>query len=336
MSDQTPTPPTPEAAPAATPAAAPPEPPKATPSAAKGKAPAEPPKPAEPAQEPPKAEEKPKPKADDWAKLSAAEKRQRAERDKLDARAKELAAQEKALEAQRERAALIDRAKAGDWEAREKLLAETGVTYDELTKRKLSGGKVDKAETALERVERLEKELQERDAKAQRELEEGTVRHATETFVQHVTKEAAEQYPILAGEVVERPDWVQTVIREAINESRRTGSSITYAEAAQRLEQHLRDETERRYARLRPAQPPTPPPAAEEAPTTSTETRPRDQAGRFAGGGGPRRLTNEVSAERSSSALPRPERARQMTQRERDIEERERLKRAAAALPSRR
>jgi hypothetical protein len=339
MSEPTQTPPTPAAAPAVTPPAAPPEPAKAPPPvAAKGKAPAEPPKPAaEPTQEPPKAEEKPKPKADDWAKLSAAEKRIRAEREKVETRAKELAEREKALESTR---SLIEKAKGGDWEAREKLLAETGLTYDELTKRKLSGGKVDKAEEVAKELEKLKAEMAARETKAAQDFEENTIAQNLDACVTFATKEAATEHPILAGEIAENPDWVSTVMRSAIaaivkNGGRdERGNPMTVKDATARLETHLRTEAEKRIARLRPPQPPAPPPAAAE-PTTSNETRPRDQAGRFAGGDGPRRLNNGISAERSSAPLPATDRARPRTQRERDQEERERLKRAAAALPRR-
>lgn len=280
--------------------------------------------------ETPKAEPE-KPKADHWAKLTHKEKQHKKASDELAAERRAFAEERKAIEAQKERLSLLDRAKAGDWDAQQQLMKEGGLSYDQLTKRMLAAGKVDKGETALAEVERLKAELAEQRANAAKEAEEAAFSDTVETFVRHVTQEAPADYPILAGEIeVDRP-WVESVLREMLAVSRESGVRITYAEAGGKLEAYLRTTTDRRVARLRPATPPMPP--ADEATKQSTETRPRDETGRFAGVDGPRRLTNRDSAERSTA--PPLSSSRRLTAFERRQEEKETLRRAAAAMPRR-
>lgn len=323
------TPPPTTSAPATAPVAAPPAPPPSKEPAAKGgRGPTTPPAAAAPA-EPPKLE---KPKADEWARLTAQEKRHRKEAETLAAERRAFAEERKGIESQKERLALYDSAKAGDWTARQALMKETGLTYDELTKHVLAGGKVDKGETALQRVERLEAAIKERDEKDAASAQERGFRQDCENLTAYVTREKPDDHPILAGELETNRPWVEQVIKEMIDEAARTSRSLTVVECASLIEGHLRSETERRAARLRPAQPP-PPPAVEAPKQSDDGTRPRDQTGRFAGVDGPRRLTNRDSA--ASAAPTPPTSTKRMTPRERDAAERERLSRAAAAMPRR-
>lgn len=287
-----------------------------------------------PAEATPSPADKPKPKADEWAKLTHKEKLHRKEAEALAAERRAFAEERKGVEAQKERIALIDKAKGGDWEARQALMKESGLTYDELTKRVLAGGKVDKGETALQRIERLEAALAEKDAKAQSDAAARAFKADVDNLTQHVSKETPEAYPILNGELEANRPWVESVVREMIDEAARTNRTLTVVECAGLIEGHLRAETDRRVARLRPAAEPPPPPAEEATKHSDDGTRPRDQTGRFAGGDGPRRLTNRDSAATaapSTSTAP----ARRLTPRERDEQAREQLKRAAAAMPRR-
>jgi uncharacterized cupin superfamily protein len=283
--------------------------------------------------ETPKAAEPPKapaqqPGADKFAQLSATEKRLRKEADKV-------AADRKALEAERQahadRLALIERAKAGDWEAREKLLEETGVKYDDLTKRILTKGKGQVSE-AQERTAREVAELKaklEAKEKAEQEAAEKAGWAATVSeFKKTVT--SGDAYPLLAGEIEAEPDYIESVLRSLDKAARESGEPITLAEAASRLERYFREQTERRSKRLGK----TSEGLVSSTQTSTPPTSPRDQRGRFqpSSGDGPRTLTNGLSAERSSapkgSSAPRSK----MTQRERDLEERERIRRAANAF----
>jgi colicin import membrane protein len=264
-----------------------------------------------------------------WQKRSAEEKRARKEADRIAAERKAAAEERKALEAERaahaERVALIDRAKAGDWEAREKLLAETGVTYDELTKRALNSRKGDSvAEKTAREVAELKAQLERERADAAKRAESETWSQTVGAFTHHVTKEAAAEYPVLAGEIEADPDLIDSTLRSMERIARESGQPITLRDAAVKMEQFFRQQAERRVARLRPAAPET-------APQTS-ETKPRDQRGRFERGDGPRKLTNDLSAQRSSPPKGRNEPSRPLTMRERDEANRERLRRAASAM----
>jgi hypothetical protein len=276
-----------------------------------------------PAAEAPKA-----PGADKFAQLSATEKRLRKEADAL-------AEKRKAFDAERsahaERLALIEKAKAGDWEARERLLEETGVKYDDLTKRILTKGRG----AVTEAQEKTARELAE--LRARLEAKEKAEAEAAEKaawggviadFKRTVT--ASDAYPLLAGEIEAEPDYIESVLRSLDKAARESGEPITLAEAASRLERYFREQTERRSKRLGK----TSEGLVSSTQTSTPPTSPRDQRGRFqpSSGDGPRTLTNGLSAERSSapkgSSAPRSK----MTQRERDLEERERIRRAANAF----
>jgi hypothetical protein len=315
--------------------------PTAPPSAAPSQdAPAASVPPAEAAGATPAAEKpKPPPAAKDWAKIASEEKRIRAERAKLDAERRAISEAAKSRAAREE---LETKAKAGDAEAQDKLLAGYGITYDQLTRRALNRGKVDKGAAALEKLEKLEADLQKREEDAKRAAEESATQ-AQETelarqidgFCGYVSKEAAAEYPLLSGEVEENRGYVEATIRHMVRvhaEAIAKGDlppetpPLIAGDVAKRLEAHLLAETNRRMARLRPA-----PPTAD--PKTSTETSPRDEQGRAANADGPRRLTNGLSAERTTPAGSRP---KAKTPFERDREERERIQRAANAFSPRR
>jgi hypothetical protein len=319
--------PTPPSAPSAASAAAPPV--SAPPSETGGAS--------DPA--PAAAPEKPAPKADAWAKLSAEEKRVRKERAALEAERK---AHADAVKARTAREELEAKAKAGDWEAREKLLAETGITYDELTRRALNKGKSDKGETALRELEQLKADLAKREADAKQAAEESAKQAAEaelasriDGFCTYVSTEAASTYPLLSGEIEANRAYVDATIRNMVALHNKAieageipaGTLLVAEEAAKKFEEYLVAETNRRMARLRPA----PPPEAD--PKNSTTTSPREETGRAAGADGPRRLTNGLSAERTTPAGSRPT---PKTAFERDAEERERIKRAANAYSPRR
>jgi hypothetical protein len=300
-------------APAAAPAAPPPE-------AAK---PAEAAAPAEAA--PP---EKPAPrKADEWQRISAEEKRIRKERERVETERKAFAEERKAHQ---ERVALIERAKAGDWEAREKLLAETGVTYDELTKRALNSRKGDSvAEKTARELADLQAKIDAKEKAEAAAMEAAVWKSSVSDFYQHVAVEAKDKFPHLNVELetdgdFATPEALETELRRQVAEAQKDGRDISVGDAARALEDRYRRQYERRVARLRPA---TPPPAEQ----TST-TKPRDQRGRFERGDGPRKLTNDLSAERSSPPKGRNEPSRPLTMRERDEANRERLRRAASAM----
>jgi hypothetical protein len=286
----------------------------------------------------PAAPPKPPPAAKDWAKLSSEEKRIRKEREKIETERRALAETAKARAARDE---LESKAKAGDWEAREKLLAEHGITYDEMTRRALNKGKSDKGETALRELEALKADMAKREADAKAKADddakaahETELAHRIDGFCSYVSTEAAKTYPLLSGEIGANRGYVEATIRNMVTLHNRAieagelpaGTLLIAEEAAKKFEDYLVAETNRRMALLRPA-----PPEAD--PKNSTTTSPREEPGRAAGTDGPRRLTNGISAERTTPAGPRPT---PKTAYERDLEERERIKRAANAYSPRR
>jgi hypothetical protein len=284
------------------------------------KPPAEAAKPAE-AAEPAKAAPAP-PRAQDWAKLSAEEKRNRKRADELAAREREIAERAKALD---EIAGLKTRAKAGDPEAIARLVDEFGIDYDKLTQYHLRGRKVDP-------TEKTARELAELKAQLEREREEAAQRAESESwqatigaFRSHVTKESADDFPLLSGEIEADPDLIDATLKSMA----KAEPSLTIRDAALRMERYFREQTERRAARL----PKPTAPQASPTPETSSQDTPRDQrTGRFARGDGPRtRLTNDLAAERAAPPKGK-EPGRKLTQRERDLEERERIRRAANAM----
>lgn len=279
-----------------------------------------------PAAEPPKPA---KPAPDAWAKHAAEEKRLRKVAEKVEADRKALEVERKAVA---ELETLKASAKAGDPEAIDRLVREFGVDYDALTRYQLRGRKVDPQEKLAREVEALKAERQREREEAQQRAEAEAWEATASSFRAHVLKESPDDYPMLAGEIEAEPDYIDSVLRSIEKHARESGQPTTIRDAALKLERYFREQTERRAARLKPAAPMAAAPAASPETSSDTKARPRDQqTGRFAGGDGPRRLTNDLSAERSAPPKGRDP-SRPLTQRERDIEERERLRRAANAL----
>lgn len=266
-------------------------------------------------------------RAEQWAKHAAEEKRIRKERERLEGLSREINEKSKALA---DLDALKAKAKAGDPEAIDRLVSEFGVDYDALTRFQLRGRKVDPGEKTARELAELKASIEREKAEAQQRSEREAWDATTSDFRAHVLKEAPSDYPLLAGELEAEPDYIDSVLRSIEKHARESGQPTTIRDAAMRLERYFREQTERRAARLNK-------PAATEVaappPETSTDkARPRDQqTGRFAGGDGPRRLTNDLSAERSVPAKSR-EPGRKLTMRERDEQERERIRRGANAM----
>lgn len=297
-----------ETATVAAPAAAPE--PAAAPAAAAPEAPA-----AEPAK-------LAKPKADEWTRLSAAEKQARAKAAQVEADRKAFEAEKQAHAAKLARADLIDRAKAGDWEAREQLFNETGVSYDEWTKRTLTAKRDTPADKAMREVAELKAQLEREKAEAAKQAEAASWASTVEGFKHHVTKEKPEDFPLLSGEVEADPELIESTLKSMA----RLEPTITLRDAALKLERYFKDQTDRRAARLRPNTAPSAPAA------TSDTTKPRDQRGRFERGDGPRKLTNDLSAERSTPPKGRDAKSGPLSMKERDELAREAMRRAANAL----
>lgn len=275
------------------------------------------------------------PRSEDWNRVRAAEARATKVREESEKRAREAEAKAKAAEEKASsleaRAALIDKAKAGDWEAREALLKEGGVTYDELTKRALAGKANPTAKLAAEIAE-LKASLAKRDEEATKAANESAKASMVSAFFHQATKVEPDKYPLLAGEIADAPAELERVLRDWHVALEKRGESLSMAEACERYESYLLDQTKRRAARMRPATTGeanvgTPDPK-------NSEQRPRDESGRFAGGNGPARLTNGDSAERSSAPQLKPKGSSPKTLREKQAEENERLRRAAAAMGS--
>lgn len=262
-----------------------------------------------------------KPKADEWTRISAAEKQARAKAAQVEADRKAFEAEKQAHAARLARADLLDRAKAGDWEAREQLFAETGVSYDEWTKRTLTAKRDTPADKAMREVAQLREQLEREKAEAAKQAEASAWASTVDGFKHHVTKEKPEDFPLLAGEVDAEPEYIESVLRSIA----KLEPTITIRDAALKLERYFKEQTDRRAARLRPvaATPPTP---------TSDTTKPRDQRGRFERGDGPRKLTNDLSAERSTPPKGRDAKSGPLSMKEKDELAREAMRRAANAL----
>ena len=262
------------------------------------------------------------------ARIKATEQRTRQQAAAAEQKAREA---EQTLKSIAEERALKERAKAGDWQAREKLLEEYGISYDDLTRWKLTGGKVDPAEEVKRELEALKSQLTAKERAEAERAEASAWSERIETFAA-VAREASSNAPLVVGELEDDPDYVHATVRSLVEQS----PQMTYLQAVQAFETYLRSQTERRYGRIKPpvdtavnaANTPV-----QTAAKTETRQRPRDNEGRYAGAGGPRRLTNTAAAERSTVSDTNAAPAR--TAAERARQERERIARAVNALANR-
>lgn len=263
------------------------------------------------------------------ARIKATETRTRQQAAAAEAKAREAEAVMRSLAEER---ALKERAKSGDWEAREKLLEEYGISYDDLTRWKLTGGKVDPAEEVKRELNALKSQLSEREKAESERAESALWSERLSTFAQ-VAKDPTSSAPLVAGELDDDPEYVHATVRALVQQS----PEMTYLQAVQAFESYLRQQTERRSSRIRPAVDKSATAADTNAQTaTKNETRqsrPRDTEGRYAGANGPRRLTNAAAVERSTVADSTATPAR--TAAERARQERERIIRAVNALANR-
>jgi hypothetical protein len=253
-------------------------------------APAEaaPPAPPEAPATPAPAVEKP-PAARDWTALRAQEQRVRKQAEEAKA------AQKEANEARAYREEIERLAK----ESPEEALKRLGLSYDDLTKRRLNGGRKDPVEAARDaaraETERMLREQQEAAQKAQSEAQErASAEHwqtVTNTFSEHVKAQSAD-LELVASVLARDPEAVYADLRRMAEANPRA----TIEQAARDLEAQLEAELKQLMG-LKKFQALMAPPASPEAPKTDTTTQ--SQTGRDVAHGA-RTLTNTHAQERAS------------------------------------
>lgn len=255
------------------------------------------------------------------ARIKATEQRTRAQVKAAEAKSREAEETLRSVAADRE---LQARAKAGDWKAREALLEANGISYDDLTRWKLTGGRVDPAEEVKRELSELKTQLSEREKAAQESALKSAWDERLSTFAS-VAQDPSSAAPLVAGELEDDPSFVHETVKAMVEQN----PQMTYLQAVQAFESYLRQQTERRYGRIKPAID-SQTTAQNNAPdkTTATATRPRDSAGQKGTGDGPRRLTNASTSERSKLATPSTPRNAV----EREQQEKDRIRRAIDAM----
>jgi len=231
----------------------------------------------------------PPPAARDWNALRAQEARLRKQAESLKA---DRAAAE---EARAYRAEIEKLAK----ESPEEALKRLGLSYDEITKRRLQGGRKDPAEAVKEaaraEAERLFREQRESEQKAAEERQQAAQAEqwtrVVSAFEAHVNG-SGESHELLRSELADSPEEVQAVLRGMA--ARQPDLSIE--RAADLYEGWLVEQTKKRMslgkikALLQPAAP------------AETDTAAQSTTGRDAGAHGARTLTNSHAQERASTS----------------------------------
>jgi hypothetical protein len=255
------------------------------------------------------------------ARIRATEQRTRSQAKAAEAKAREAEETLRSVAADRE---LQARAKAGDWKAREALLEAHGISYDDLTRWKLTGGRTDPAEEVKRELSELKTQLSEREKQAQEAALKSAWEERLSTFAS-VAQDPSSAAPLVAGELQDDPAFVHETVKAMVEQN----AQMTYLQAVQAFEAYLRQQTERRYGRIKPAIDSAPAEAnTTAADKTTSGKRPRDSAGQRSTGDGPRRLTNASSSERSK--LSTPSNPRNAVEREQ--QEKERIRRAIDAM----
>jgi hypothetical protein len=269
---------------------------------------------------PEKPAEKP-PSAKDWNAVRQQEVR-------LAKRAEALKAAEKAAqEAMAERDELARLAKENPDEALKRL----GLSYDDLTKRRLNARKTPE-EVAREAAKaEAAKLLEEREAAAakQREAEEAKAaeehwQNVAKTFSDFVGK-SGDAHELLRAELEADADEVHANLREMARQK----PDLTIDKAADLYEGWLLEQTKRRLGLSKVKALMQPPAPAEGTKPSKDTTAPGAESGREGSGAGARTLTNGHAQERATAAST-PKNANR--HREAFEEEQERLRRAVALL----
>lgn len=271
--------------------------------------------------EPPKPAEKP-PTARDWTAIRAQEARLSKEREAVKQQAKEAA----------EARARLDEIEKLAKENPDEVLKRLGLSYDEITKRRLNARKTPEEvarEAAKAEAQRLLDEREQAATKAREEAESKAAEQHWETvskaFSDHVAA-SGEAHELLRVELESSPEDVQAVLR-AMAQQR---PDLTIDKAADLYEQHLLEQTKRRLG-LSKVRALMQPPASAEGTKPSTTTAPGAESGRDGTGDGARTLTNGHAQERATAASAPQNPANR--HREAIEEEQERLRRAMALLP---
>jgi len=254
------------------------------------------------------------------ARIRATEQRTRSQAKAAEAKSREAEETLRSVAADRE---LQARAKAGDWKAREALLEAHGISYDDLTRWKLTGGRTDPAEEVKRELGELKAQLSEREKQAQESALRSAWDERLSTFAS-VAQDPSSAAPLVAGELQDDPAFVHETVKAMVEQN----PQMTYLQAVQAFESYLRQQTERRYGRIKPVDSATAELNTTAADKTTSGKRPRDSAGQRSTGDGPRRLTNASSSERSKLSAPSTPRNAV----EREQQEKDRIRRAIDAM----
>lgn len=263
-------------------------------------APIEAAKPAEPAKEAPK----PPPTVKDWSAVTIAEKRITKGNQALEAKAKDIAAREAAVEAKAEQyrqEGLQALKKAYESKDYSRIEAEFPDLYKQLTQDKLRNAKRPgaappaPAPTKAEIIAEIRAEEKAEREKGQQAAQEEYRVNLENTLVTSVRADVS-KFPLLAIEIEESPDlirqWLHGMDDRTIKKS--DGSAFsTMGEAMAEMEARFQARSQRRATALGLAGQP--------APKTPSGSSPGDTAGKVNESGGPTTLTGRLSQE---SALP--------------------------------
>lgn len=263
----------------------------------------------------------PSPGAKDWALIRAQEERLRREREELKAERKE------AEEARKFREEIKRLARENPDEAGRLL----GLSYDDWTRRRLSGRRTDPVAEVRAELERFKQETAaEREREKQTQAEESAKaveRHwerVNADFVSTV-KGSGDRHEFLRAELEADLNGVCAVLRQMGEQN----PTLTIEEAADLYERHLADRV-KRYMGLPKARTMISPPAPAEAAKPSNDP-PRAESG-TSGGNGAVTLTNTLAQERSVTPAPTVGKNQSRLRLEREENE-ERIRRAMARIP---